>query len=50
MSFGWKVNKEPKDFINEVYKILYALGLSSNEKVELALYQLKDASQNRYSQ
>ena len=35
MFFGSKVNEDPQDFLNKVYKILYALGVSSNEKAEL---------------
>ena len=30
MFYGSKVNGDPQNFINEVYKILYAMGLTSN--------------------
>ena len=44
MFFGYKMNKDSKDFIDAVYKILYAIRVSSNEKVELVSYQLKDVA------
>lgn len=43
--YGSKVKEEPQEFINEVYKILLAMGLSTSEKAESATYQLKDVSQ-----
>ena len=43
MFFGYKVNEDPKDFLDEVYKILYAMGQSSNEKA-------KDVAQTWYTQ
>lgn len=48
--FGSKVNEDPKDFLDEVYKILYSMGVSSNEKDELVAYQLKDVTQTWYTQ
>ena len=33
MFFGSKVNEDPQDFIDEVYKILYAMGLTLNERM-----------------
>ena len=42
--FGSKVNEVPQDFLDEVYN-MYALGVSSNEKVKIAAYQLKDVAQ-----
>ena len=47
---GSKVKKEPQEFIDEINKILYAMGLSTSEKVELATYQLKDVAQAWYVQ
>ena len=45
------MNEEyPQDFLDKVYKIFYAMGVSSNEKVELAAYQLKHVSQTWYTQ
>ena len=46
--YGSKVDENPQEFIDEVYKILYAMGVSSSEKVELAKYQLKDMDQTWY--
>ena len=38
MYFGSKVDEDPQDFLDEVYKILFAMGVSTTEKVELAAY------------
>lgn len=38
MFYESKVNEDPKDFHHEVYKILYAIGESLNETVELVSY------------
>ena len=48
--YGYKVDEDPQEFIDEVYKILYAMGVSSSEKAELATYQLKDVAQTWYVQ
>ena len=48
--YGFKVDEDPQEFIDEVYKILYAMGVSSIVKVELATYQLKDLYQTWYVQ
>ena len=45
-----KVEENPKEFIDEVFKILLAMGLSNSEKTELATYQLKDVAQTCYFQ
>ncbi|XP_015077517.1 uncharacterized protein LOC107021382 [Solanum pennellii] len=45
MFFGSKVNEDSQDFSDEVYKILYVTGVSSNEKTELDANQLKDVAQ-----
>ena len=50
MFFGSMVNEAPLDFLDEVYKLLYAMGVISNEKAVLAIYQLKDVPQNWYTQ
>ncbi|XP_049406320.1 uncharacterized protein LOC125869987 [Solanum stenotomum] len=42
---GSKVGVDPQDFLDEVYKIVNAMGVSSREKTELASYQLKDVAQ-----
>ena len=48
--FAYNVNKYPQDFLNEVYKILFIMALSSNAKEELAAYQLNDVAQTWYTQ
>ena len=48
--YGSKFEEDPPEFIDEIYKILYAIGLSTSEKVELATYQLKDVFQAWYVQ
>ena len=35
------VGEDPQVFTDEVYKIVHAMGVTSREKVELAMYQLK---------
>ncbi|XP_049368216.1 uncharacterized protein LOC125833114 [Solanum verrucosum] len=45
--FGCKVEKDPQGFIDEVFKVLESMSVSSQEKAELAIYQLKDVSQVR---
>ena len=34
--YGPKVNEDPQKFIDEVYKIQYAMGVSKSGKAELA--------------
>ncbi|XP_049369896.1 uncharacterized protein LOC125834788 [Solanum verrucosum] len=43
--FGSKVEEDAQGFIDEMFKVLEAMGVSSQEKVELAAYQLKDVAQ-----
>ena len=43
--YGSKVDEDPQEFIDEVYKILLAMELSKSEKAEFATYQLKDVAQ-----
>ena len=50
MFFGSKMNENPQDILDEVYKILYTMGVICNEKVDLASYQLKDVAQTWYNQ
>ena len=45
-----KVNKDPQEFFDGVYKIFSAIRVSSREKAELASYQLRDVSQICYTQ
>ena len=42
---GAKTSEDPQEFIDEVHKILVAMGATDIEKAELASYQLKDVSQ-----
>ena len=46
--YGSKVEDDPHDLIDVVYKILYAIGLTTSKKDELATYQLKGVSQTWY--
>ena len=42
MFFGSKADKDHQDFLDEVYKILYVMRVTSIEKAELTAYQIKD--------
>ena len=46
--YGSKVDEDSQEFLDEVYKVLYAMGVTSSEKVGLASYQLKDEAQTWY--
>ncbi|KAH0705927.1 hypothetical protein KY285_010447 [Solanum tuberosum] len=48
--YGSKVEEDPNGFIEEVYKVLAIMWVSSIEKAELAAYQLKDVAQIWYEQ
>ena len=50
MYFGSKVDEDPQDFLDKIYKILFAMGVSTIEKAELGAYQLKDVTQIWYNQ
>ena len=43
--YGSKVEENHQEFIDKIYKILYALGLTTIDKAELSTYQLKDVAQ-----
>ena len=45
-----KVVDDPHEFVDGVYKVLSAMGVTSREKMELASYQLRDVSQIWYIQ
>lgn len=47
--FGSKVGEDPQAFLDEAYKIVNAIGVSSREKMEFTSYQLKRVSQVWYS-
>lgn len=38
MFFGSRLDEDPKDFLDEVYKILYAIGVPSIKKAEFESY------------
>ena len=42
--YASKVEEHPQGFIDEVFKVLDAMDVSSQEKAELAAYQLKDVA------
>ena len=46
--YGSKVDEDSQEFLDEVYKVLYAMGVTSSEKDELTSYQLKDVAQTWY--
>ncbi|KAK4718155.1 hypothetical protein R3W88_016493 [Solanum pinnatisectum] len=48
--YGSKVEEDPQKFIDEVYKDFAIMGVSLEEKVELAAYQLKDMAQVWFDQ
>ncbi|WMV37907.1 hypothetical protein MTR67_031292 [Solanum verrucosum] len=47
---GSKVEEDPQEFIDEVYKVLMIMGVIEVEKAELAAYQLNDVSQTWFNQ
>ncbi|XP_049367938.1 uncharacterized protein LOC125832786 [Solanum verrucosum] len=47
---GSRIGEDPQGFLDEIHKIVDAMGVSSGEKEELASYQLKDVAQIRYTQ
>ncbi|TMX03168.1 hypothetical protein EJD97_017896 [Solanum chilense] len=50
MLFRSKSDEDPQYFLDEIYKIIYAVGVTSIEKAKLAAYQLKDVAQTWYVQ
>ena len=46
--YSSKVKEDPQGFIDEVFNVLDAMVVSSQEKAELAAYQLKDVAQVWY--
>ena len=47
---GLKVGYDPQEFLDGVYKVLSAAGVTSREKAELASYRLMDVFQLWYTQ
>ncbi|XP_049394755.1 uncharacterized protein LOC125859061 [Solanum stenotomum] len=45
-----KMGEDPEEFLDEVYKIVNAMGVTSREKAELASYKLKDVAQVWFTQ
>ena len=45
-----KVNEDPQEFLDGVYKVLSVIRVTSRDKEELASYQLRDVSQILYTQ
>ena len=45
VDFGSRPNEDPHEFVDEVYKILYAMVVNEKEKAKFAEYQLKDVAQ-----
>ncbi|XP_049375775.1 uncharacterized protein LOC125840853 [Solanum verrucosum] len=50
MFFGSKVDEDPQEFVEEIYKIVDSTEVTSSKKVELAAYQFKDMAQVWYTQ
>ncbi|WMV54906.1 hypothetical protein MTR67_048291 [Solanum verrucosum] len=48
--YGSKIEEDPQEFIDEVYKILVIMGVTLVEKAELAAYQLKWVAQIWFNQ
>ena len=42
--FGSKINEDPQEFVDVVYKILCSMGVNEIEKAELDAYQLKEVA------
>ena len=49
MYFGSNVDEDPQDFLDEVSKIMFYMGMSTTYKAELASYKVKDVSQTWYN-
>ena len=50
MFYGSKVNDDHQYFFDEVYKILFTMWVTLNEKVDNSTYHLKDVAQIWYTQ
>ena len=48
--YGSRLDECPKDFLDEVCKILFAMGVTMCEKAKFDTYQLKDVAQTLYIQ
>ena len=50
MFYGSKADEDLQDFSDEVYKILFSMGVPTGEKAKLSAYQLNDLAQTCYTQ
>ncbi|XP_015087026.1 uncharacterized protein LOC107030162 [Solanum pennellii] len=46
--FGYRAHEDPQEFVDEVHKILCAMGVNEEEKDELDAYHLNDVAQVWY--
>ena len=47
---GSKVVEDPQKYLDKIYKVLSAMGVTSREKVDFSSYQLRDVSKIWYTQ
>ena len=47
---GTKVDKDTQGFINEVFKVMDAIGVTPREKADRTAYQLKNVAQVQFKQ
>ena len=47
---GTKGDKDPQSLIDEIFKVVDAMGVTSRKRAELAVYQLKDVAQVSFEQ
>ncbi|XP_015068762.1 uncharacterized protein LOC107013345 [Solanum pennellii] len=50
MFYRSKADEDPQDFLDEVYMILFTMGVTTSEKEEFVIYELKDVAQTWYTQ
>ena len=48
--YGSKVEEDPQEFIDKIYKILYDIGLNTSKEAELGTNQLNDVALFSYVQ
>ncbi|TMW91650.1 hypothetical protein EJD97_014066 [Solanum chilense] len=48
--FGSGVGEYPQEYLDGVHKIVFVIGVSSREKLELASYQLREVAQVWFTQ
>ncbi|KAF3661550.1 hypothetical protein FXO37_12888 [Capsicum annuum] len=47
---GFKSNEDPQEFLDQVQKVTYIMGVNFSESAELAAYQLQDVAHTRFKQ